>query len=121
MHTKHQDYVSARVTDESNALKCVLCPDNFNTRDHLNQHLSAHLDEIKEINLVHLLNRQEVFNCEFSSKVKNLIKNHLIEHVKQILPGDEQDSDNVEDPNIERENKEKENREKVYENIMDIC
>ena len=77
MHTKHQDYVSARVTDESNALKCVLCPDNFNTRDDLNQHISAHLDEIREINVVDLLNGHEVFNCdkcEFSSKVKNSIK-----------------------------------------------
>ena len=49
--------------------------------------------------------------CEFSSKVKNSIQNHLIEHVNQSLPTDEQDSNNVEDSNTEKENKEKENKD----------
>ena len=96
INTKHPDYISERVKDTSNELKCVLCPDNFDTREDLNLHLSEHLDEIKQIELADLLNGHEVFKCtlcDFSSKNKNSIKNHLVEHVNQSLPADELDSD----------------------------
>ena len=101
------------VKDRSKELKCVLCPDKFNTRNGLNCHLSEHLDEIREIEPSNLLNGHATFKCnlcEFQSTNNNSIKNHLVEHVNRSLPADqEENNDN------EIENKEE---AKPY-NIMD--
>ena len=58
-------------------LTCVFCKGNFSSQKELNEHLSEHLEEIREMEPRHLTNKDGSFKCricDFKSINENAIK-----------------------------------------------
>ena len=105
--TKHPILIIQIAIDTINKLKCVLCEDKFETRNHFNIHLGEHLDEVRDLEVKDLLNGKDTFKCntcDFMSRNHNAIKMHLVDHVNQSLPTDEENTDGNE---IENEDQSK--------------
>ena len=82
-------------------LKCVLRENLSKTQKQFNEHLEIHLVEIRKMKPTNLLNEQGTFKCkecDFKSQNKNAVKNHILDHINDILPdyADYSDDDEIE-------------------------
>ena len=98
INTKHYEkaVLPAAVKPPKSDLQCVLCDNIASTQKEFNEHVEGHLKEIRIMEPNHLLYESETFKCKvcnFKSRNKNAVKNHLLDHINDSLPDDAVDSD----------------------------
>ena len=70
--------VTVKKKENVNELNCIFC------ENYLEEHISDHLEEIKEINIESLKSGHDIYECtmcSFESGHNDSIREHLIKHV----------------------------------------
>ena len=66
-HTLNSVKKKKVITEQEVVPKCTLWDDNFNILKEYEEHKQDHIDEIEEIDVTSLTNKQELFECNLCS------------------------------------------------------
>ena len=69
--------------------RCSLCEEKFKCINDLKEHITEHLDDIKEIDIDHLKSDHEIYEgtlCLFESGHCDRIREHTIAHILESKP-----------------------------------
>ena len=97
MNTKHGD---SEKKENVNELNCIFCEKKFVYKNYLEEHISEHLEEIKEINIESLKSGHDIYECtmcSFESGHNDSIKEHLIKHVLSPKSTEKKDNNKKDD------------------------